>query len=50
MLVEMYTILGEEQVWQEVGCTNKNFPVIQKLRSELLNVVYTVQPEVAEIR
>lgn len=46
----MYTILGGEQVWQEGGCTNTNFLVIQKLRSELLNGIYTAQPEVAEIR
>lgn len=49
-IVEMYTILGGEQVWQEGGCTNTNFLVIQKLRSELLNGIYTAQPEVAEIR
>lgn len=49
-IVERYTILGGEQVWQEGGCTNTNFLVIQKLRSELLNGIYTAQPEVAEIR
>lgn len=41
---------GEDQVWQEVGCTNKNFLVIQKLRNEILNDIHTVQPEMAEIR